>query len=231
MKPSLPHALLVAALALPCGSAALPEDREQPIEIEADRAELDDATGRAVYSGSVRLDQGTLRVTADRLEIRTDRARVTRITAEGAEDGEPARYRQIPREGEQPVRASAETIVYDTTTETIELSGDARLEQAEDRFEGDRISYDLRTRKVAAEAGRSGAPVRMVIEPSRLREEAAAEEAGSGGDGTGGDGTGDDETGDDEAGTPEAGTPETGTSGTRTSETGTSGAGTGPDQR
>ncbi|MEE4383519.1 MAG: lipopolysaccharide transport periplasmic protein LptA [Pseudomonadales bacterium] len=209
MKPSLPHALLLAALALPCGVAALPEDREQPIEIEADRAELDDATGRAVYSGSVRLDQGTLRVTADRLEIQTDRARVTRITAEGAEDGEPARYRQIPREGEQPVRASAETIVYDTTTETIELSGDARLEQAEDRFEGDRISYDLRTRKVAAEAGRSGAPVRMVIEPSRLREEAAAEEAGSEEDGT------------SDAGPPAAVPP----------DPGTAEPGTGPDPR
>jgi lipopolysaccharide export system protein LptA len=189
MKPSLLHALLVAALALPSAALALPEDREQPIEIEADRAELDDATGRAVYSGSVRLDQGTLRVTADRLEIQTDRARVTRITAEGAEDGEPARYRQIPREGEQPVRASADTIVYDTTTETIELSGDARLEQAEDRFEGDRISYDLRTRKVAAEAGRSGAPVRMVIEPSRLREE-TGDGAGDGADGVGDDDAG-----------------------------------------
>ncbi|MEE4381863.1 MAG: lipopolysaccharide transport periplasmic protein LptA [Pseudomonadales bacterium] len=206
MKPSLPHALLVVALALPGGAAALPEDREQPIEIEADRAELDDATGRAVYSGSVRLDQGTLRVTADRLEIRTDRARVTRITAEGAEDGEPARYRQIPREGEQPVRASAETIVYDTTTETIELSGDARLEQAEDRFEGDHISYDLRTRKVAAEAGRSGAPVRMVIEPSRLREETGNGAGEGGADAAGTPPAG----GTPDAGTPDAGSPEAG---------------------
>ncbi|MEE4362014.1 MAG: lipopolysaccharide transport periplasmic protein LptA [Pseudomonadales bacterium] len=175
------YCIKFAALALLLAASAakgLPDDREKPIEIEADRAELDDATGRAVYSGSVRLDQGSLQVTANTLTIQTDGTRVTRITAEGEQDGEPARYHQIPRVGDPVVRASAETIVYDTTAETIELSGDARLEQAADRFEGDLISYDLRSRKVAAATGRSGAPVRMVIEPERLRAEGTETPAG-----------------------------------------------------
>ncbi|MEY3041343.1 MAG: hypothetical protein RLZZ174_425, partial [Pseudomonadota bacterium] len=62
MKPSFarPDSLvLLVLLALASVSHALPEDEQQPIEIEADRAELDDATGTATYSGAVRLDQGS----------------------------------------------------------------------------------------------------------------------------------------------------------------------------
>ncbi len=179
MKPSFarPASLLsLVLLALAPVSHALPEDEQQPIEIEADRAELDDATGTATYSGSVRLDQGSLKVRADRLIIETNAQQVRRITAEGDRERDlPARYEQTPEPGAEPVRAQAQTIIYYTDAGRIELLGAAQLEQAEDRFEGDVISYDLSTRKVAASAGADGAPVRMVIEPARLRGAAKSE--------------------------------------------------------
>ena len=170
MRSTAAPAFLFALLMLASAAHALPEDEQQPIEIEADRAELDDATGTATYSGSVRLDQGSLKVRAARLIIETDAQQVQRITAEGDRDQNlPARYEQTPEPGAEPVRARAHTIIYYTDEGRIELLGAAQLEQAEDRFEGDVISYDLTTRKVAASAGADGAPVRMVIEPARLR--------------------------------------------------------------
>lgn len=99
MRTTAAPAILLALL-LSGGAQALPDDEQQPIEIEADRAELDDATGTATYSGSVRLDQGSLKVRAARLIIETDAQQVQRITAEGDRDQDlPARYEQTPSLG------------------------------------------------------------------------------------------------------------------------------------
>ena len=147
MRSTAMPAILFALLLIPCGAQALPGDEQKPIEIEADRAELDDATGTATYSGSVRLDQGSLKVRAARLIIETDAQQVQRITAEGDREQDLlARYEQTPEPGAEPVRAQAQTIIYYTDAGRIELLGAAQLEQAEDRFEGDVISYDLTTR-------------------------------------------------------------------------------------
>jgi lipopolysaccharide export system protein LptA len=165
-------ATLALVLAAPL-AVALTSDRDAPIEISADRAEIDDATGTATYFGDVRMDQGTLRVTAATLTIETDDDdAVTRITAEGEPEGEPARYQQQPEPDAELVRAQARTIVYFTGDERIELSGKARLRQAQDRFEGDRITYDLRERRVAAQAGREDERVNFTIDPARTRSSA-----------------------------------------------------------
>lgn len=167
---SMGPGLLLLALTGAGPALALPGDRDQPIEISADRAELDDATGTATYFGDVRMDQGTLRVTAETLTIETDEGdTVTRITAEGDPEGEPARYQQQPEPASELVQAQARTIVYFTGAERIELSGAARLRQARDEFEGERITYDLRERKVAAEAGRDDERINFTIDPSRTR--------------------------------------------------------------
>ena len=48
---------------------ALPEDADQPIHIRADNVEYDQNGNRVIYRGSVQVDQGTLRVTAETLTI------------------------------------------------------------------------------------------------------------------------------------------------------------------
>ncbi len=48
---------------------ALPEDADQPIHIQAENVEIDEQAQQAIYRGSVRVDQGTLRVTADELIV------------------------------------------------------------------------------------------------------------------------------------------------------------------
>ena len=100
MRSTAMPAILFALLLISCGAQALPGDEQKPIEIEADRAELDDATGTATYSGSVRLDQGSLKVRAARLIIETDAQQVQRITAEGDREQDLlARYEQTPSLG------------------------------------------------------------------------------------------------------------------------------------
>lgn len=163
---------LVLAIASPA-ALALPEDAEQPIEIESDSAELDEASGVAVYAGDVRMRQGTMVVTAQTLTISTDDDAVTRITADGGGDDAPATFTQQLEAGpatdpDLQVRGRAAQIVYLTAEERIEFEGDAELSQATDRFEGDRISYDLRARRVNASA-RGGERMIFTLDPTRMR--------------------------------------------------------------
>ena len=139
---------------------AAPEDADQPINIRADSAELDEAKGLAIYRGSVQLDQGTLRVTADTMTIELADQKVVRITAEG----NLARYQQQLNQDQKTVIANAETIVYHTQAERVELIGQAHLTQNDNEFRGALIEYDMRAGKVNASA--SEGRVQMILSPA-----------------------------------------------------------------
>ncbi len=47
----------------------LSTDREQPIEIEADTAELDDIKNISIYRGNVIVIRGSIRMTGDKMTI------------------------------------------------------------------------------------------------------------------------------------------------------------------
>ena len=67
----------------------LSHDATLPVEITADRLDLDQAAGSAVFSGTVKVGQGTLRLAADRVEVFYDEAaaaptgKVQRMVATG----------------------------------------------------------------------------------------------------------------------------------------------------
>lgn len=62
--------LLSLGAALGSASAwALPDDRNQPIRIQADDAQLDDKNGVATYKGDVIITQGSMKVTGNTVTI------------------------------------------------------------------------------------------------------------------------------------------------------------------
>lgn len=61
-------AALTAALAAPV--LALSTDRDQAIEVHADRFDGDEVKQTAVYTGNVIVDQGSMQITGARLEVR-----------------------------------------------------------------------------------------------------------------------------------------------------------------
>lgn len=166
----LPLTLLCFFTATP--TLALPEDAEQPIHIRADNVEYDQNGNRVVYRGSVQVDQGTLRVTAETMTIDLqDGKKVLRITAEDT----PARYQQQIETDSEPVKAEALTIIYHTQNERVDLKGAANLEQEGSTLTGDLIVYDIVAGKVDATANSDG-PVTMILQPSALQKEEQKEE-------------------------------------------------------
>lgn len=138
---------ILAAVPVP-QAWALADDRNQRIEIEADWAELDERAGRATYGGAVRIRQGSIIVTAERVVVQTENKEITSITAEGG--GGLASYEQVPNPDQAPLLAGARTIVYHTRDQRVELKGTAELKQGDDRFTGALIEYDIERQRVTA---------------------------------------------------------------------------------
>ena len=102
--------MIISVLTLP-PAQALRSDADQPIHIEGDDAEIDQTNETIVYTGSVEIIQGTLRVFGDKMIVKIKGDQVERIITEGA----PATYRQELEDDQGEVEAEAESIIYHTT--------------------------------------------------------------------------------------------------------------------
>ena len=166
--PSL-RTLLGVSLAALCAARpviALPTDSQQPIHIQADRAELDQNTGIATYYDHVVVDQGSMHVTADKLTIEVQNNQVVKITAEGRQ----AHYRQLVNEQDPEVLADADTIIYHTQDGKIDLIGNGHLTQTPNEFSGELIHYDIDAGKVDAKSPQSG-KVNAIFKPTPQQQQ------------------------------------------------------------
>lgn len=123
----------------------------QPVNYAADRIELQDRQNRVVLSGNVVIDQGDLRLTAQRTTVAyTDNGglRIQRIDATGGVN---------VRRGTE--RASGSAAVYDFNRKVIIMSGGVALQRGGDTLNGGRMVIDLNTGLSSVDgnsAGQSG---------------------------------------------------------------------------
>jgi lipopolysaccharide export system protein LptA len=155
--------LLLCLLLLALPVHAEKADREKPVNVEADSLRVDDAKKTAIYEGHVVLSQGTLMITADRIEIRQDEGGFS----SGDATGKPAYFRQKMDAREEYAEGWAEHIEYDSRGDRLKLVGQARLKRGEEELRGNLITYDGKTEFFQAQGSISGAPgrVRAVIRP------------------------------------------------------------------
>lgn len=158
-------ALALLATLLPALTLALPGDRQQAIEIEAQSALREEQKGVTVYEGDVKIQQGSMVIKADKVTLYTTGNTLTRIVCVGT----PAYYEQQPKPDGGPVIARANTIEYRLDTETIELVDNASLDQDGTTLNGERIDYDVRQQIIKARggAGDGNERIRMVIPPNQ----------------------------------------------------------------
>jgi len=158
-------AALAWVLAYPLNSSALSSDRDKPMHIEADSAELDERKGVSVYRGNVNVKQGTMVLNADTLTVKNRNRNIIKIVAEG----KPAHFQQRPDNQDEDVKADANRIEYLGKNKQILLLGDAKVWQAGNVFQSDRIEYDMNNNVVNAGGERSELTderrVRITIQP------------------------------------------------------------------
>jgi len=156
--------LMFTLLGAPLRLAALEDDQEQPLYLEADSAELDEAKSVSVYTGNVLVKQGSMELRGDQVRVHhgPDRKPV-RIIAIGA----PATYRQQVGGEEKEVEAKALRMDYDRVKNELTLINQAVLTQGKDTFRNDRIVYDRTKSQVKAGTIAEGKErVKIMISPS-----------------------------------------------------------------
>lgn len=153
--------ILVALTTLPTLVWGLSSDRQQPMLIEADRVELDDAKGISVYRGRVRVSQGTLILTGETMTVHNKGNNIEKVIIKGT----PATYQQRPDNKDEDVHAKALHMEYYTNPEHIILLRQAEVEQQGDVLRSERIEYDVAKDKVSAGTDKPDERVHITIQP------------------------------------------------------------------
>jgi lipopolysaccharide export system protein LptA len=150
--PELYRALLATCVALmPVGAYALPEDAEQPIDVDADRTEMFLNEGLIVYTGAQNapacITQGTLKICGGEIRLRrADNGDLEEVTATGT----PARFQQQPAADQELMQASGAKLVFDNVAQLITADGDAEFSQSGNVINHQHIEYDIEARHASA---------------------------------------------------------------------------------
>src|SRR5690554_4818076 len=164
----LNNLLLLSCAFYTSASNALPEDFEQEVVINSDRAQLDRKSGQVIYSGDVVLTQGTLRIESDTLTV----IRKDDLLEKAIAEGKQAHYQQQIQADDPLTRADANRIEYFAAEQRAVLIGNAKLRQANNQLTGERVVYDMTTEVVTAGSSEDGKPsrIKVVIQPQTVKD-------------------------------------------------------------
>ena len=138
-------AALALAPALAQTSALKGHNSNAPVDVAADRIEVQDRADRAIFSGDVVVRQSDLTLNAPRLTVAYSNAGGIEIE-------------RIDASGGVTVRSPSETArgqyaIYDLDSRLITLVGGVTLTRGESRVSGGRLVIDLTTGRAVMEGG------------------------------------------------------------------------------
>lgn len=151
---ALAAALAASAMVAVAAGAAEPvsalkgHDSNQPIDVAADRIEVQDRADRAIFAGNVHVTQG---------QMTLDTARLTVAYSSGG----GIQIRRLDAAGGVVVKSPSETArgnfgVYDLDRKLITLMGDVRLDRGQSRVMGSRLVIDLNSGRAVIDGGPPG---------------------------------------------------------------------------
>ncbi|MBA3582617.1 MAG: lipopolysaccharide transport periplasmic protein LptA [Gammaproteobacteria bacterium] len=143
-----------------------------PLNIEADTAVLDQRKGTAEYRGHVRIEQGKLKIQAMIVRVLAENNQVQDIWLEGTPD-DPFQF--VDDSAVPPMRGSATKAHYRVKEQTMQLSGQARLEQGGQLLQGPTLDYDRKLGRLRAGHNPTNNPqtpsdrVKFIIKDGRIQ--------------------------------------------------------------
>ncbi len=149
--------LLVASWALPVAAAAVAQEpvsalkghnSDAPIDLTADRLEVQERADRAMFSGNVKVRQ-------DELTLDTSRLTVAYSSSGGVQ------IKRLDASGGVTVRSPSETArgtfgIYDLDRKLITLVGDVVLQREGSSISGQRLVIDLDSGRAIIDGGPAG---------------------------------------------------------------------------
>ena len=131
---------LTLVLAVPASGQALQgHNAKAPVDVAADRIEVQDRSDRAIFSGNVRVDQAGLTLTSSRLTVNYENGGGSGVSIE-----------RLDATGGVTVTSATETArgdiaIYDLPKRLITMVGGVTLVQGANRINGGRLVINLDT--------------------------------------------------------------------------------------
>ncbi|MFA6314276.1 MAG: lipopolysaccharide transport periplasmic protein LptA [Sterolibacterium sp.] len=157
-------------------------DRDRPLLLDAGLLTVDDAKKIRIFTGDVRISQGSLTILCEKLVVSDDPEGLQSGVATGGPGG-LARFRQKREGRDEYVEGEAERIVYDGKAEKTEFFQRAHIKSGRDEVRGQYISYDGKSENYVVSGGPNGSSaaatsdksnrVRAVIQPRKGNDQVA----------------------------------------------------------
>jgi len=119
--------------------------------IDADHMQLNIETGYSVYTGNVKIRQGELKLSGDKVTVQQNNNEIKRITV----TGKPAHYNHVTEKGEN-IQAQSEHMVYTASQNKLVMTINAQLTQPGNQINSQKITYDTK-KKIVIAGGKNGA--------------------------------------------------------------------------
>lgn len=160
-------AVVLASSCLSLPAYALKSDQEQPINVESVEQSADLQANKLVFSGDVIATQGSIKITADKVEVnRATNGSLKSIIAYGT----PVTFEQKQDNGKY-IRSRSTTLSYLPNDTKIVLQGRVVIWQGESKMTGERIEYNITTQKMHAYNNNSqGGRVSSTFVPSDFKK-------------------------------------------------------------
>lgn len=168
MSPRAASLLIVLCAASFMGCAwAKSSDRNQPMDIDANATDCSIGdSDPCVFTGNVRIVQGTLDIRAARADVRRGGGDIQRVLLSGS----PVQMSQALDSGGS-MNARASNVDYDMPRDTVVFTGNVQIDQpGRGTMSGPRIVYNMRTGQVQGGGGESGGQVRTRILPKGAQD-------------------------------------------------------------
>lgn len=160
----IPRLVLVLLCLLGTSLAhALKEDREAPFNISARHVEVNEKTGAAVYRGNVVLVQGSLRIQAERLEVRSRQNKSDVVLG----FGNPLVVRQRQDQRDEGVEIRAARLEYRVRERQLDLYEQVSLRQGNDAVTAQAAHYDINEKRFLARGDAAAGRVAAVFHPRK----------------------------------------------------------------
>ena len=158
--------LLSLCLLAPQVALALRSDKDQPIHIAADRANINAKQGVSIYQGNVRVIRGSMHLEADTVTVYSTQNTIKKIIAVG----NPVHFRELPDNNKSMIRATAQRMEYYADQNKVILLDHAVVWQGTNKFSSQRIVYDtVQDIVTAGQQGSGTQRVHITIVPARTR--------------------------------------------------------------
>ena len=164
MKAMRSFGIVLASAALAGATAALAQQKQDsvsalkghnsnaPVDVSADRIEVQDRADRAIFAGNVHVTQA---------ELTLDTARLTVAYTGGSQAPGGVQIRRLDAAGGVVVRSPSETArgdfgIYDLDRKLITLIGDVQLTRGANQVSGSRLVIDLDSGRAVIDGGPPG---------------------------------------------------------------------------